>query len=46
MSNDSIDGGMVIEPFVTAAIRDGIADPWKDPYEYDPSCANSSISLW
>jgi len=36
MSNDSIDGGMVIEPFVTAAIRDGIADPWKDPYEYDP----------
>ncbi|NLA61497.1 MAG: ABC transporter substrate-binding protein, partial [Firmicutes bacterium] len=36
MSNKSIDGGMVIEPFVTQAIELGIADPWKDPKEYDP----------
>lgn len=36
MSNKSIDGGMVIEPFVTAAIDKNIADPWKDPVEYDP----------
>jgi len=36
MSNKSIDGGMVIEPFVTAAIDTDIADPWKDPSEYDP----------
>lgn len=36
MSNGSIDGGMVIEPFVAAAISQDIADPWKDPVEYDP----------
>lgn len=36
MSNKSIDGGMVIEPFVAAAIAKDIADPWKDPSEYDP----------
>lgn len=36
MSNGTIDGGMVIEPFVTAAIDKNIADPWKDPSEYDP----------
>lgn len=36
MSNGSIDGGMVIEPFVAAAMAQGIADPWKDPSEYDP----------
>ncbi|MGB9812231.1 MAG: ABC transporter substrate-binding protein [Thermovenabulum sp.] len=36
MSNKSIDGGMVIEPFVTSAVEKGIADPWKDPSEYDP----------
>lgn len=36
MSNGNIDGGMVIEPFVTAAIEKDIADPWKDPSEYDP----------
>lgn len=36
MSNKSIDGGMIIEPFVTAAMDADIADPWKDPSEYDP----------
>ena len=36
LANKSIDGGMVIEPFVTQAVSKGIADPWKDPSEYDP----------
>lgn len=36
MANKSIDGGMVIEPFVAQAVAKGIADRWKDPKEYDP----------
>lgn len=36
LSNKSIDGGMVIEPFIAQAIAKDIADPWKDPEEYDP----------
>ncbi|MGI6129600.1 MAG: ABC transporter substrate-binding protein [bacterium] len=36
MANGSIDGGMIIEPFVTQGITQGIVDPWKDPAEYDP----------
>lgn len=43
MSNKSIDGGMVIEPFVTAAISEGIADPWKDPSEYDPDAQTALL---
>jgi len=43
MSNKSIDGGMIIEPFVTAAIADGIADPWKDPSEYDPDAQTAFL---
>jgi len=43
MSNKSIDGGMIIEPFVTAAIADGIADPWKDPVEYDPDAQTALL---
>lgn len=43
MSNGSIDGGMVIEPFVTAAISKGIADPWKDPSEYDPDAQTALL---
>jgi len=43
MSNKSIDGGMVIEPYVTAAIDDGIADPWKDPVEYDPDAQTALL---
>jgi len=36
LGNKSIDAAMVIEPFVTQGIVKGIADPWKDPSEYDP----------
>ncbi|HHY93563.1 MAG TPA: ABC transporter substrate-binding protein [Firmicutes bacterium] len=36
MANKSIDGAMVIEPFVTQGMAKGILDPWKDPSEYDP----------
>ena len=36
LSNKSIDAAMVIEPFVTAGITKDIADPWKDPDDYDP----------
>ncbi len=43
MSNKSIDGGMIIEPFVTAAIDKGIADPWKDPFEYDPDAQTALL---
>lgn len=43
MSNKSIDGGMVIEPFVTQAIELGIADPWKDPKEYDPDAQTALL---
>jgi NitT/TauT family transport system substrate-binding protein len=43
MSNGSIDGGMVIEPFVTAAVSKGIADPWKDPSEYDPDAQTALL---
>lgn len=43
MSNGSIDGGMIIEPFVTAAIAKGIADPWKDPSEYDPDAQTALL---
>jgi ABC-type nitrate/sulfonate/bicarbonate transport system substrate-binding protein len=43
MSNRSIDGGMIIEPFVTAAMADGIADPWKDPSEYDPDAQTALL---
>lgn len=43
MSNKSIDGGMVIEPFVAAAIDKDIADPWKDPSEYDPDAQTALL---
>ncbi|WP_371361383.1 Putative aliphatic sulfonates-binding protein [Sporomusa rhizae] len=36
LGNKSIDAAMVIEPFVTQGIAKDIADPWKDPSEYDP----------
>ncbi|BCV24372.1 ABC transporter substrate-binding protein [Gelria sp. Kuro-4] len=36
MASGSIDGGMVIEPFVTQGMVKGVLDPWKDPSEYDP----------
>lgn len=43
MANKSVDGGMVIEPFVTQAIEKGIADPWKDPKEYDPDAQTALL---
>lgn len=43
MSNKSIDGGMIIEPFVTAAMSKDIADPWKDPSEYDPDAQTALL---
>ena len=43
MSNGSIDGGMVIEPFVAAAMSKDIADPWKDPSEYDPQAQTALL---
>ena len=36
LSNKSIDGGMIIAPFVAQAVAKDIAYPWKDPKEYDP----------
>jgi ABC-type nitrate/sulfonate/bicarbonate transport system substrate-binding protein len=36
MANGSIDGGMVIEPFIAQGMAKDILDPWKDPSEYDP----------
>lgn len=43
MSNKSIDGGMIIEPYVTAAMDADIADPWKDPSEYDPDAQTALL---
>lgn len=43
MANKSIDGGMVIEPFVTQAIEKEIGDPWKDPQEYDPEAQTALL---
>ncbi|TYP50892.1 ABC transporter substrate-binding protein [Thermosediminibacter litoriperuensis] len=43
MSNKSIDGGMLIEPFIAAAVEKGIADPWKDPAEYDPEAQTALL---
>ncbi len=36
LANGSIDGGMIIEPFVAQGMAKDILDPWKDPAEYDP----------
>lgn len=36
LSNKSIDGCMLIEPFIAVGIDKGVLDPWKDPSEYDP----------
>ncbi|ADL08353.1 ABC transporter substrate-binding protein [Thermosediminibacter oceani] len=43
MSNKSIDGGMLIEPFIAAAVEKNIADPWKDPSEYDPDAQTALL---
>ncbi|MDN5331197.1 MAG: NitT/TauT family transport system substrate-binding protein [Tepidanaerobacteraceae bacterium] len=43
MSNKSIDGGMLIEPFIAVAVDKDIADPWKDPAEYDPDAQTALL---
>lgn len=43
MANKSIDGAMVIEPFVTLGMAKGIIDPWKDPAEYDPDAQTALL---
>lgn len=43
LANQSIDAAMVIEPFVTQAINKGLADPWKDPFEYDPDAQTALL---
>jgi ABC-type nitrate/sulfonate/bicarbonate transport system substrate-binding protein len=43
LSNKSIDGGMVIEPFVAQAVAKDIAVPWKDPSEYDPDAQTALL---
>jgi NitT/TauT family transport system substrate-binding protein len=43
LANKSIDAAMVIEPFVTQAIEKGLADPWKDPFEYDPDAQTALL---
>jgi NitT/TauT family transport system substrate-binding protein len=43
LANQSIDAAMVIEPFVTQAIDRGLADPWKDPAEYDPDAQTALL---
>ncbi|WP_264843144.1 ABC transporter substrate-binding protein [Caldinitratiruptor microaerophilus] len=42
LANGSIDGGMLIEPFVQQAIQKGVGDPWKDPSEYED---NAQIAI-
>jgi len=43
LSNKSIDGGMVIEPFVAQAVDKDIAIAWKDPSEYDPDAQTALL---
>lgn len=43
LSNKSIDAAMVIEPFITLAISKELADPWKDPMDYDPDAQTALL---
>ncbi|QSQ09481.1 Putative aliphatic sulfonates-binding protein [Koleobacter methoxysyntrophicus] len=43
LGNQSIDAGMLIEPFVTQGIEKGMIDPWKDPSEYDPDAQTALL---
>ena len=43
LGNKSIDAAMVIEPFVTLGISKDLADPWKDPIEYDPDAQTALL---
>lgn len=43
LGNKSIDAAMIIEPFVTFGVDKGVADPWKDPSEYDPDAQTALL---
>lgn len=43
LGNKSIDAAMVIEPFITLAISKNLADPWKDPVNYDPDAQTALL---
>lgn len=43
MGGGSIDGGMVIEPFIAQGVAKGVLDPWKDPSEYDPDAQTALL---
>lgn len=43
LSNKSIDAAMVIEPFITLAMSKELADPWKDPMDYDPDAQTALL---
>lgn len=43
LGNKSIDAAMVIEPFVTLGMNKDLADPWKDPVEYDPDAQTALL---
>ena len=43
LGNKSIDAAMVIEPFVTLGTSKGLADPWKDPADYDPDAQTALL---
>jgi len=43
LGNKSIDAAMVIEPFVTLGISKDLADPWKDPADYDPDAQTALL---
>ena len=43
LGNKSIDAAMVIEPFVTLGASKGLADPWKDPADYDPDAQTALL---
>lgn len=43
MGSGSIDGGMVIEPFIAQGMAQGVLDPWKDPSEYDPEAQTALL---
>jgi NitT/TauT family transport system substrate-binding protein len=43
LGNKSIDAAMIIEPFVTLSINKDLADPWKDPVDYDPDAQTALL---
>lgn len=43
LGNKSIDAAMIIEPFVTLSTNKDLADPWKDPADYDPDAQTALL---